>query len=596
MKVNIIHHDKSHNMMTDAENLSYIFKRLKEKPKVNHVHINSFKIEEASVNIFLENINLYHSSKAKYNIFIPNQQYFHKNWIETCQSFDLILCKTNYCYEIFKEFIDEEKLLFIGWRSPNIIIPSIEKDFDEWLVVYNDIFSNDLQKLLNVWKQDYPSLNIVFNGIQKNSLKRINLPNINYIENIQPEKFELLFNKCIIHLCLDEIDCFNHNVNQCQLVKSVPVVLNKGPVCEVADPENTFKVSSNKKRYREGMGSIYKYTQSDLEDTLQKIFNLSEKTLEIMGENCYQFSEKKQHIFVDRFTKKLNEIFLETKKIKFNKKEYTDEDMPALSIITPVNNLKDIFKICVLNYTSSSYDKKKIEWVIVDDSDENEDIEHLLPSEENRKRFNINYIRLNEKTNYGKKLNTGIEQSTNDCILIMNQDDFFYQNGFYNRVKELLKSEKKCVGMIQYGCFEINKYISIINTNSIILKYSERIYNGSLCFYKTFWDESRFGEGEDSELNDFFRNRIEYYGEIINKNIFVGLIHTRNEHLRQINVKEPNGCHFNFSEKLFKYVCSLDDVRKQQKIDREKEMEEIRNNADDENENENENESEIKEI
>ena len=34
-------------------------------------------------------------------------------------------------------------------------------------------------------------------------------------------------------------------------------------------------------------------------------------------------------------------VFDKTKKIKFNRKEYKDEDLPTLSIVTPVNNLKD---------------------------------------------------------------------------------------------------------------------------------------------------------------------------------------------------------------------------------------------------------------
>ena len=54
MRVNVIHNDKSSNVMMDAELLSYILKRVKQKPKVEHIHMNSYKIEEASLNICLE--------------------------------------------------------------------------------------------------------------------------------------------------------------------------------------------------------------------------------------------------------------------------------------------------------------------------------------------------------------------------------------------------------------------------------------------------------------------------------------------------------------------------------------------------------------
>ena len=601
MKINIIHHDRSHNMMTDAETLSYIFKRLKEKPTVSHVHINGTDIKEATVNIFLENMNMLHVGKAKYNIFIPNQQYFHKNWLEMCESFDMIICKTQYCYDIFKEYISEDKLVHIGWRSPDNMVLSTEKDYSEWLLLYNEPFVNDLQKVLDVWTVDHPNLNIVFSGGVNKNVKRVNLPNIEYIENIKPEEFSKLFSKCMVHLCLDETDCFNHNVNQCQLTKSVPIVTSKGPVSEVVCDDACFKVSSTRKRYREGMGSLYKYSKDDLKEVIDKVIVTSDTTLEIMGNNGRLPSEKRQHIFVDRMTKFLTSVFEKTKKIKFNRKETTDEEVPDLSIVTPVKNLKDIFKICVLNYTTTKYPKDKLEWIIVDDSDEGQDVESLLPSKDNRERFNIKYIRLDEPTSEGNKLNIGVENSSHDFVMIMNQDDFIYERGSLNIVKELIKSEKKCVGVSHLGCFDINKYISIVNTSSPVLTYSNKLYTGGLCFKKELWEESKFGE-EDNALEVFLKDNLTNFREISYIDNIVGLIHTRNSHLRANDIKEPNGCHFKFSEKLFKYVCSLDDQAKKEREDREKEMEEIRKLAEEEKEEKEEpktkteNSTEIKEI
>lgn len=599
MKINIIHHDRSHNMMTDAETLSYIFKRLKEKPTVSHVHINGTDIKEATVNIFLENMNMLHVGKAKYNIFIPNQQYFHKNWLEMCESFDMIICKTQYCYDIFKEYISEDKLVHIGWRSPDNMVLSTEKDCSEWLLLYNEPFVNDLQKVLDVWTVDHPNLNIVFSGGVNKNVKRVNLPNIEYIENIKPEEFSKLFSKCMVHLCLDETDCFNHNVNQCQLTKSVPIVTSKGPVSEVVCDDACFKVSSTRKRYREGMGSLYKYSKDDLKEVIDKVIGTSDTTLEIMGNNGRLHSERRQHIFVDRMTKFLTSVFEKTKKIKFNRKETTDEEVPDLSIVTPVKNLKDIFKICVLNYTTTKYPKDKLEWIIVDDSDEGQDIESLLPSKDNRERFNIKYIRLDEPTSEGNKLNIGVENSIHDFVMIMNQDDFIYERGSLNIVKELIKSEKKCVGVSHLGCFDINKYISIVNTSSPVLTYSNKLYTGGLCFKRELWEESKFGE-EDNALEVFLKDNLTNFREISYIDNIVGLIHTRNSHLRANDIKEPNGCHFKFSEKLFKYVCSLDDQAKKEREDREKEMEEIRKLAEEEKEEKEEtkteNSTEIKEI
>ena len=69
-------------------------------------------------------------------------------------------------------------------------------------------------------------------------------------------------------------------------------------------------------------------------------------------------------------------------------------------------------------------------------------VEPLLPKRENWSKFNIKYIYSEEKLPYGEKLNTGVEND-NECIQIMNQDDFFYENGFKKNMFNLLKTESR---------------------------------------------------------------------------------------------------------------------------------------------------------
>ena len=574
MKINIIHNDKSSNVMMDAETMSYIFKRLKQKPKVEHIHINSYKMDDSTVNIYLETFNCYHFSKSKFNIFIPNFQYFHKNWFELTNNFDLIICKTQYCYDIFKDIVPEEKLVNIGWRSIDFSISTIEKEYDQYLVVYNDIYFNDIQKIINVWKLEYPILNIVFNGTSNVNLERRNLANINYIEKLNSGEYEILLNKCIVHFCLDIIDNFNHNIVQCQLVKSVPVIVNKGPSQEVVDLDNCFTVSCNKKKNKGGLGSVYRYSEEELVYTIEKIIQTKPDILDIMGNNCSIVSNKNQNIFLDKVTALFDNVFEKTIKIKFNRKEYKTDELPSISIVTPVYNLPDIFKMSIINYTSSSYPKDKMEWIIVDDSDEGLDVESLLPSHDNRDRFNIRYIRVNEKTDLFQKYNMAVDVACNDVILNMSVDDFFYENGFELIVRELLKSDKKCVGMVQYGCFDINRYISIINITYITLPYYLRLYEGSLCYYRQFWEDTNYGT---ETMQQFLEGRYSDICEIAYENILIGLIHTRNVDVRRVDDKqEPNGCHFNFTEKLFKYLSTLDKHKLKVEEDRQTEIEEIR--------------------
>ena len=597
MKINIIHNDKSSNVMMDAEILSYIFKRFKQKPKIEHIHINSYKIDESTVNIYLETFNCYHFSKSKYNIFIPNFQYFHKNWFELSNNFDLIICKTQYCFDIFKDIVPEDKLVNIGWRTMDFSISTIEKEYDQYLLVYNDVYFNDIQKIINVWKLEYPILNIVFNGTSNVKIERRNLANINYIEKLNSGEYEILLNKCVVHFCLDMIDNFNHSIVQCQLVKSVPVIVNKGPSQEIADLDNCFMVSCNKKKNKGGIGSVYRYTEEELIYTLEKIIQTKPDILDIMGKNCSIFSSKNQSLFLDKVTKLFDSIFEKTIKIKFNRKEYKKEDLPSISIVTPVYNLPDIFKMSIVNYTSSSYPKDKMEWIIVDDSDEGQDVESLLPSLDNRDRFNIRYIRVKDKTDMFQKYNMALEVACNDVIVNMSVDDFFYESGFELIVKELLKSDKKCVGMVQYGCFEINRFISIINITYFTLPYYLRLYDGSLCYYRTFWEEQNYGT---ETMQPFLEGRYTDICEIGYNDILIGLIHTRNSDVRIVDEKqEANGCHFNFTEKLFTYLSKLDKNRIKPGEERQTELDNIRSSVNDEKEPTEtgaENNTEVKEI
>jgi hypothetical protein len=559
MKINIIHGNKTNNIMMDAEVLSYIFKRVKEKPTVSHIPINTTTIEEVTINIFLEAINYTFLDKAKYNIFVPNQHYFHKNWIDLLHRFDLILCKTNYCYSIFKEYVDEDKLKMIGWRSPDFYLHTVEKEFDQWLLMYSDPFVNDVQKIIDIWKLEYPALNIVFNGVNNKAIKRKNLANINYIEDISFEKYQLLFNKCIVHVCLEEIDNFNHYVNQCMLAKSIPIILDKVPVNDIVNNDIVFKVSSVKKKLKDGLGSWYKYSDSDLESVVKKVISTSHSTLEIMGCNGRDYANRNQGLFVDTITNNIKYVFDKTKHIKFNRVQYINSDLPHISIITPVRNLKDIFKMARLNYTSTAYPKDKREWIIIDDSNEDEKVEDLLPPEDLRGRFGITYIYSDTEMTLSSKLNMGIEKSKNDVILIMNPDDFFYEKTIHRFVEHLMRYDKDCVGVTNYGCFDINRYISIINMVGLDIPYYSRIYLGSLCFYKSFWKPLIDTENEFDILKPLLEHRLDKFSEMYWGDTIVGLIHSRNGDKRKIpEDKESNGCHFKLSEKVFKYVTSLD--------------------------------------
>ena len=584
MKINLIYHDFSYNVMVDVEILTFIFKKFKEKPEPVYVNVNNYKCEEAEINIFLDKVNYGYFHKAKYNIFMPNQHYFNKNNIEFLNCFDMIFCKSKYILETLKPHVNSDKLNYVGWRSPDISSPTISKNFDDYLVLYQDLTYCPIKKIIDNWKTSYPNLHVVIQVNDKNFIRK-EQDNISYYDNsnLDLTQYHNLFNRCGIHLCLQESESYSHMMNQCKLAKSLPVSLNGGCFKELVNNECGFFVSGKKKKLKYSLGSRYVFNEEAFEETIKQIKEISETSLKIMGTNGRTQSLKAhnecdgliketiQTIFKEIKVTKLRTIFKKDKDKKLTDQyNITDDKFPTVSIITPTFNRKNFFPLAILNYNSIVYPRNKLEWIIVDDSDDIECVESLLPPLEKREQLNIHYYRLPTKKfdaelkpdpsnmTIGEKRNYAIEKSNNEIIVFMDDDDYYPKNSVKERVTALLNFDKQCVCSTVIGCFHISRYISIISTPPIDDVYSEKISEATLCFYKSFWETAEFDHTDSCESKSFIEGRINQIIELPFTNIINSLLHRDNTSQRKIPPKETsNGCHFGWSEKLFQFITGL---------------------------------------
>ena len=106
-------------------------------------------------------------------------------------------------------------------------------------------------------------------------------------------------------------------------------------------------------------------------------------------------------------------------------------------------------------------------------------------------------------------------------------------------------------------------------------------------------------DGDNDTLQKFYEGeRLNNFCEINWNDIIGGLIHTRNcdDVRKEDDKQEADGCHFIHTEKLFKYVCSLD---KQKEDNKKRKIEEIKAEAerrDNEEKINQENNTNIKEV
>ena len=558
MKINFIINEENNDSITDANIMSFLFKKIKDKVDIKQVNVNNFKCDKASLNIFFGCINNVLLNFSKSNILIPNQNTFLKEWTQYLDNFDLVLVKTNYMEEIFKTYISNDKIKYIGWRSTDLFTP-IDKEYDEYLLYCYDTKFTNYQKIIDAWDVGYPTLNIV-NGSMFNFKKK--QENIKYIDKLTQSEFENLFNRCGIHICLNSIDSYSHNINQCCLSKSIPLIINGGPMKEIVNLDDCFHLKGKKKKLTNLLGSKYDYDVGEFKDIITKIMNTSINTLEIISENC-RANAIKQHGINDTLFKN---IFVDYLKLMretpiSNSKEIVTSELPKVSCVTLVHNRKHMFKLAIYNYQTCEYPKNKLEWIIYDTSNNEEKIEDFLPNEEERQTLNIKYHHNPETITIGTARNNACRLAENDIIAFMDDDDYYFPQHINKRVNALVNSTKKIVGTRYLASLSINKIISYMNAPNLYSKLGVSVSPATLCFYKEILtDECKFGDENINECESLFDTLdLALFKEVSWEDIIVSLAHKNNLTNRNVPSSKANGCHYGWSDKLLKFILELDD-------------------------------------
>ena len=178
-------------------------------------------------------------------------------------------------------------------------------------------------------------------------------------------------------------------------------------------------------------------------------------------------------------------LFLNTlKNDLFNLKlpELREDELPNISLVTLVNNCRDIFSLTKRNYEDSFYPKDKIEWIVFEETeDDDKCIKDLLTDIRNLK-----YIRYDNKGdyNYSRSLDMAIKHCSEDIILNMDTMGFYSRENMLSRVKLLIKYPRLLgVGTDKLGYYDIIHKKSFTNRKKDDLFLSSLgIRKKNMCF------------------------------------------------------------------------------------------------------------------
>jgi len=593
MKINVIvSNPPSENVSTmDANIILFLFKKLRYNIEPKIIEADNYKCDNASINIFIGVINPLFIQYAKTNIFLFNINTFPKTQSSNLRLMDYIFTKTEFEKEILKLSISKEKIINIGWRTTDFYKSQSDIDYRKYMLFCNSEINDksEYKKILDSWLNSQAKidgkLHVINFELTKLNKSMFNHPSIIFENNITQNKFETLFNTCGIKLCLSNFNGYSHYLNQSILCKSIPVISDIETHktltnCEHFNFAYTVDVTEQKNKVLYGKKNLI--SQSSLESTLNNLAKLPIDQLEEFGvqarsnalknqaQNDVVFKEHMMNIIKNTHSKsKLEDI-----------KEPTDgSEWPTVSVVTLTHNRKKFFNLATLNYNNIDYPKNKLEWVIYDTSNQNNCVEDMLPAKNVREnKYNIKYVYDSTIETIGVSRNKALSLCSHEIIVFMDDDDYYPESSIKNRIIPFINDPQiNIVGCRFLGSFEINKFISYIDSPQLFSSYTKFIKIASLAFKKELLIKFNpfCNDSSINELNSVISSTTSSFKELSWEGVIVSLIHTKNTTHRLVPNSDSNGCHFGFGNKMFQFITELDKtdeelLEQQEKLERAK--------------------------
>lgn len=168
---------------------------------------------------------------------------------------------------------------------------------------------------------------------------------------------------------------------------------------------------------------------------------------------------------------------------------HTNGRKPRLSCILATGNRPAFTRQAIRCFLRQTFDDSEL--IVVDDGDES--IASLCAG-----LFRVSYVRLDERTVLGRKLNIGIEHSRGDIIQKLDDDDFYRQDFLARSVGALLDAGD-ARAVVSWDCF------TVFITGDPRLRYSGHGWTtgGTLCFNRRLWEKHPFRD-EPRDVDTWF--------------------------------------------------------------------------------------------
>ena len=517
--------------------------------KANVTIVDPLEIPSPSdINIHLEVPIYSYVPWGTYNILVVNPEWYVKAWDPYIRHFDLILTK---------EYLDIANSQVLPWSLTPF--PKTEKlQVKEFLYLLGGSKNKRAfaKQLLSKWKESYPALH-VYSTEPLDLDFGITIPSniILHVKDLSKEERETLLQTYTGHICCSMAEGFGYTAAEANYVGAF-TILNNLPVYiqDYIESPNVYWINT----------SLTKVTQYPYASFVDSMHNIEEQ-LDLAIEKFQTFSPspyKKKYDFKTRLFTILDTLPSKTKTVLPPLLER--KDCPHISVVTLLYNRKRFFELARHNMILTDYPKNKIQWIIVDDSDnvEEQASDKIIQTIEQFTGMDIHYVPLQNKTPISQKRNIGVEHCSNDIILFMDDDDHYPQTSFRRRVAWLTKHPMKpratCCTTI--ACYDLLRGVSAVNCPPFDLPLGQRMSEATLTFYKSWFEERPFDNNiQVGEGDSLVTGREGDVLEIPPQQIIVAFSHDKNTSSRRIPAPEnvTPSCFWGFPKEFLTFIHGL---------------------------------------
>ena len=277
------------------------------------------------------------------------------------------------------------------------------------------------------------------------------------------------------------------------------------------------------------------------------------------GESQVQVSEDRLKTFIE--TVNYN-ITLCLKKAKLHVKKppvLAIDECPSISVLTLTYNRRNFIDLAFLNMLTTDYPLSKIQWVIVEDSDDpmkssSDKVKKFEERSSDTKGFEITYVPMTKKRSIGYKRNRAVKAAKYNICVNMDDDDVYPASSFRRRVSWLLQTKAPVVGCTMIAMYDLQQGISAVNTPPWALTQSQRVSEASFCFLRQYALDHPFPDVQQSEGEGFVGKD---FVEVPPQQILVALNHGTNTSGRVIAGRAQTGCFWGWDQKFITWLHGL---------------------------------------